>query len=133
MHCSAARSLRIQFDGTQNVSDVGVRQSVFVKPGWYRFEAYVRTNEVSTDEGVAFNIVDPEAPKRLNFTTGPMLGTNDWKLVEHSFQVVPGTGLLQLSLVRKPSLRFDNLIRGTVWVDGVSIRTEIGMASRRAR
>ncbi len=121
VHYSGARSLRTQFDGTQNVSNIGVSETVFLKPGRYRFQAYIRTRDISTDEGVAFSVVDPEAPKRLSFTTESMLGSNDWKLVDHAFQVLPGTGLVQVSLVRKPSLRFDSLIRGTVWIDHVSI------------
>jgi hypothetical protein len=28
---------------------------------------------------------------------------------------------VQVSLVRKPTWKFDNLIRGTVWIDGVRI------------
>jgi tetratricopeptide (TPR) repeat protein len=129
VHYSGTRSLRLQFDGTQNVSNIGVRQTVFLKPGRYRLEAYFRTTEITTDEGVALSVVDSEAPKRLSFTTEGMLGSNNWQLVEHTFQVLPGTGLLQVSLVRKPSLRFDNLIRGTVWIDHVSISPDREMAS----
>jgi tetratricopeptide (TPR) repeat protein len=121
VHYSGARSLRIRFDGTQNVGDIGIRETVFLKPGWYRFQAYVRTQDVTTDEGVAFKVINSEPPYRINFTTQNAVGTNDWKLVEETFQVVPGAGLLQVGLVRKPSLRFDNLIRGTVWIDAVAI------------
>lgn len=121
---SGTRSLRIQFDGTQNLSSLGVRQSVFLQPGRYRFQAYVRTQNISTDEGIAFRVASEGAPNKLNFTTEPMLGTTDWKLVRHTFQAPPGTGLIEIRLVRTPSLRFDNLIRGTVWIDGVSINPE---------
>jgi hypothetical protein len=121
---SGARSLRIRFDGTKNVGDTGVGRSVFLKPGRYRFWAYLRTREISTDEGVAFSLADPDAPKQLSFTTEAMLGTNRWKLVEHTFQALPGTGLVEVRLVRKPSWRFDNLIRRTMWVDQVRISLE---------
>ncbi len=125
IHYAGTRSLRIQFDGSQNVGNIGVRQTVFLTAGRYRFAAYVRTKDISTDEGIAFNLMDPEAPQRLNFTTEALLGTNDWKLIEHQFQVRPGTGLIQLSIVRKPSLRFDNLIRGTAWIDQLSITSQL--------
>ncbi len=133
IHYSGRRSLRIQFDGTQNVSNIGVRQMVFLKPGNYRFQAYIRTKDISTDEGVAVTVVDNEAPKQLNFTTENLLGSNDWKLVEHSFQAPAGTGLVEVRLARKPSLRFDNLIRGTVWVDQVSISSGTQIASGGVR
>jgi O-antigen ligase len=121
---SGDRCLRIQFDGTQNVGNIGLRQTVFLKPGRYRFQAYIRTKEVSTDEGVAFSVVDEETSKRVSFTTESLLGSSDWRLVEREFEAPPGTGLVQVSLIRKPSWKFDNLIRGTVWIDGVSIGPE---------
>ncbi len=129
---SGRRSLRIQFDGTQNVSNIGVSEAVFLVPGPYRFQAYARTQDITTDEGVAFSVVDPNAPKQLNFTTEAMAGSSGWKLIEHAFQVLPGTGLVQVSLVRKPSLKFDNLIRGTVWIDDVSIRPANGVRATSA-
>lgn len=118
---SGARSLRIQFEGTQNLSNIGVRQTVFLKPGRYRFQAHVRTQEISTDEGISFRVASEQAPKLLSFTTEPILGSSDWKLVEHVFVAPPGTGLADVTLVRTPSLRFDSLIRGTLWIDQVSI------------
>ena len=117
---SGARSLRIQFDGKQNLSSLGIRQTVFLKPGRYRFQAYVRTKEISTDEGVVFQVASQQASNHLTFTTEPMLGSTDWKLVQHAF-VMPAAGLIDVRLVRTPSLRFDSLIRGTLWIDQVSI------------
>jgi O-antigen ligase len=125
VHHAGARSLRIQFDGTQNVSKIGVSQTIFLKPGRYRFEAYVRAKDLSTDEGVAFRVANEEATNRLSFTIKPVLGSTDWAAVEHSFTVPPtGAGLVNVQLVRTPSLRFDNLIRGTLWIDQVSISPE---------
>jgi O-antigen ligase/tetratricopeptide (TPR) repeat protein len=125
IHYSGSRSLRIQFDGTQNLSSIGLRQNVFLKPGRYRFTAYVRSKDISTDEGIAFRVASEQAPNRMNFTTEPVLVTTNWKLVQHSF-VVPqdAAGLADVGLVRTRSLRFDNLIRGTLWVDQVSISPE---------
>jgi hypothetical protein len=70
-----------------------------------------------------------EAANRLSFTTKPVLGSTDWTLVEHPFTVPPtGAGLVDIQLVRTPSLRFDNLIRGTLWMDAVRIGPEMGFA-----
>lgn len=52
-HYSGTRSLRIQFEGTENVGNLRVGQTVFLKPGPYRFRAHVRTKDLSTDEGVS--------------------------------------------------------------------------------
>ena len=105
---SGPRSLRIRFDGTQNLTSIGIWQMIFLKPGRYRFQAYVRTQDLSTDEGIAFRVTSEQAPNRLNFTTEPMLGSTDWTLVKRSFEVLPGAGLAEVRLVRTPSLRFDS-------------------------
>jgi hypothetical protein len=120
-----SRSLRVQFDGTQNLKAVDVRQNVYLKPDRYRFEAYVRAKDISTDEGISFHIANEQAPNRLSFTTQPILGSSEWTLIQHSF-IVPknASGLTEVRLVRTPSLRFDNLVRGTLWVDEVRIRPE---------
>jgi hypothetical protein len=42
-------------------------------------------------------------------------------ILERVFDAPPDGGLVRVSLARKRSLKFDSLIRGTVWVDQVSI------------
>ena len=118
---SGGRSLRVQFDGTENPSDVGVRQAVFLTPGRYRLSGYVRTKELSTDEGVSLRVVNEGGPVPIDAATETLRGTNDWTLVERVFDAPPGGGLVRVSLTRKPSLKFDNLLRGSVWIDQMSI------------
>ena len=43
-----------------------------------------------------------------------MVGTHDWTLVEHPFVAPEGVGLVRVSLIRKPSLRFDSLMQRDV-------------------
>jgi hypothetical protein len=121
MRHSGGRSLRIQFDGSTNTGEIGVEQAVFVKPGRYRFQAHIRTREVSTDEGVHFRVVYDETPKELDVATEDLRGSNDWTMVERVFNAPPGGGLVRVLLARKPSLKFDNKVAGTVWVDDVSL------------
>jgi O-antigen ligase/tetratricopeptide (TPR) repeat protein len=118
---SGRRSLQIRFDGTQNLGEIGVEQTVFLPPGRYRFQAYVRTQEISTDQGVAFRLTSENTPQPINVTTDALRGTNEWTLVERMVEAPPGGALTRLSIVRKPSLKFDNLIGGTAWIDRVSI------------
>jgi hypothetical protein len=103
------------------VADIGVWQQVFLQSGRYRFRAYVRTLDVSTNEGVAFRVVYGDSPKQLDMTTEDLKGSNEWTLVERVFDAPPKGGLVTVSLARKPSLKFDNLIRGTAWIDQVEI------------
>jgi hypothetical protein len=118
---SGERSLRIRFDGTMNPGAIGVEQTVFLKAGRYRFDAYIRTQEISTDQGVAFRLASDASSQQLDVTTEQLRGSHDWTRVERAFEVPSGAGLVRVSLVRTPSLKFDNLVRGTVWVDQVSI------------
>ncbi len=118
---TGARSLRLRFDGSANPGRTGVEQIVFLRPGRYRIQAYVRTEELSTDQGLHLRVVNDAAPKTLDVTTDDLRGTNDWTLVERVFDAPPAPGLVRISVERTPSLKFDSLIRGTAWIDDVSL------------
>jgi len=118
-----ARSLRVQFDGTENVTRTGLQETVVLKPGRYRFRAWVRARDLSTDEGVALHVEGQDGPGP-NFTSEAVTGSTEWKLVERELVAPAGTGLVTIRLARKASLKFDNLLKGTLWVDDVSIQPE---------
>ena len=121
MH-AGARSLKLEFDKSKNLTNFGVRQEFYLRPGSYRFRAWVKTQDLNTDQGVSFKVTNDMG--RTLFTTEPSLGSTDWKLVEKSFEVPPGAGSSHISLTRIASLRFDDLLAGTLWIDDVSIRPE---------
>jgi hypothetical protein len=118
---SGARALRIRFNGDQNVGETGVQEDVFLKPGRYRFQAYVRVKDLSTDQGVFFRLRYEEKSEQRDVTTESVRGTTDWTLLERVFDMPRDSGLVTVSLAREPSLKFDNLVRGTLWVDDESI------------
>jgi hypothetical protein len=113
-------SLRISFGGKENVN-YSIAQRAVVKPGPYRFAAWIRTEGITTDQGIGWQIVDAEASSRLNVSTEQRLGTSDWSQVEATFNVLAETDLLEVRLSRRASRKFDNKISGTVWVDKVSL------------
>jgi len=121
---SGAHSLRIRFAGNENINYSYVSETAFVKPGKYRFEAWVRTDHLTTDEGVGFRVLDPAAPSALDVRTERLTGTNDWKRIERVFDVGPKTQLILIQVVRQPSLKFDNKIAGAVWIDSVKLTRE---------
>lgn len=96
-----------------------VSQREVVKPGTYRFEAEMRASEITTDQGVGFRIVDAEDGRRLDVRTERLRGTTDWRRVELRFRTPERTKLVEIQVVREPSLKFDNKISGTVWIDEV--------------
>ena len=110
-------SARVRFDGAENVGSASLSESTFLPAGRYKFQAYVKTDEITTNQGMFFGL----SATGVNVTTDNFLGTRDWTLVEKTFQVPPDAGLLEVSLRRNPSLKFDNQIKGTVWIDDVRI------------
>ena len=115
-----AWSLRIQFNGTANVDFHHISLNAVVPPGRYRFHARIRTEHLTTDQGLFFRIADPEAPNRLTAETTPVLGTSDWHDIQSVFAVGPTTRFIEISVNRRPSLRFENKINGTIWIEGLS-------------
>jgi tetratricopeptide (TPR) repeat protein len=119
--CSGQWSLRISFPGTTNLAYGGVSQMAFVKPGPCRFQACVRSEGITTDQGIRFRIFDVDAPARLNVSTREFSGTTAWTRVEQKLLIPPETKLLQVQVVRQPSNKFDNKISGIIWVDAVRL------------
>jgi Tfp pilus assembly protein PilF len=119
---SGSRSARLMFDGTENLSYEGLFQYVLVSPGTrYHFQGFLRTDQISTESGVRFEIVDPKDPSHLDVVTQNETGTLPWTLEQIDFTTGPHTRLILIRLVRRPSGRLDNKLRGTVWIDDVTI------------
>lgn len=119
---SGERSARIVFDGSQNLNYGNLFQQVLVTPGThYRFQGYLRTDQITTDSGVRFEIYDPKDQKHLDVLTPNERGTQPWTLEEADFTTGPQTHLIRVRVFRAPSDRLDNKISGTVWVDDVKI------------
>jgi len=126
---SGLRSARIIFDGTQNLNYEQLFQYVIVSPGThYRFHGNLHTDQIMTESGMRFEILDPTDPKSLDVLTPNETGTIPWTLEEADFATGPHTHIILVQVRRKPSERLDNKIRGTVWVDDVGI---VPVGSRR--
>ena len=108
------RSLKIAFDAADNLDFHHVWQPVWLGPGRYRLTAWIRTENLSTDQGIGLRI-DGAA-------TEAFTGTHDWTQVTTDFTVAGKPALEKLEIVRHPSLKFDSKPRGTVWVDDVELR-----------
>jgi hypothetical protein len=118
----AVRSARLAFDGTKNLSYDGLYQSVLVSPSTrYRFQGFLRTDQISTESGIRFEILDPKDQKNLDITTQNETGTAQWTLEQAEFTTGSQTRLILIRIARKPSVRLDNKLRGTVWIDDISL------------
>jgi hypothetical protein len=116
---SGRRSLRVIFDGTSNVNFENIWQFVPVQPNTrYRFNAYLRAQEITTDKGMRFQIAGSGISNQF---TPNVVGTQPWTLEDVEFTTGSETRLLRISLRRETSTKFGNKIGGTVWVDDVSL------------
>ena len=118
---SGSQALRITFAGTENVSYRQTYQNAWVTPGLHRLRAQIRTEGITTNEGVHLHVTDPYAPALLDVRSESFTGTHAWGPVEVSFVVLPATSLVNVAVCRESSRKFDNKIAGTVWIDDVSL------------
>ena len=119
---SGGRAARVVFDGTKNLEYQNLTQTVLVFPGMrYRFQGFIRTDKISTESGMRFEIVDPKDPQHLDVLTANETGTLPWTLEQSDFTTGPNTHMLVIRLLRRPSQRLDNRLNGTVWIDDVSL------------
>jgi tetratricopeptide (TPR) repeat protein len=119
---SGSRSARLVFDGTQNLTYDGLYQSILVSPTThYRFQGFLHTEQISTDSGMRFEILDPRDQKDLDVMTQNETGTAPWTLEQADFTTGSQTHVILIRIARKPSERLDNKLRGTVWIDDISL------------
>lgn len=114
-------SLRISFAGTQNLDFAAASQMAFVTPGPYHLRASIRTEGLTTDQGIRFRIADAELPTSLDVTFRQFKGTMSWSPVDQDFVVLAATRLLRIQVIRQPSLKFGNKISGTVWINNLKL------------
>jgi hypothetical protein len=131
---TGSRALRITFDGSENLDFKNLWQFVPVEPRQrYHFKAYLRLEGISTDSGARFAISDAFDNAALQILTPDFVGSQPWSLVEADFVTGPQTHLLTIALRRIPSWKFDNKLRGTVWVDDVSLEPASEVAKESPR
>jgi hypothetical protein len=117
-----SRSLRIEFDGTENLYYGSVLQFVAAKPSTiYTISAFTRSQAITTDAGVGVQISDGYDSNKILGSTDPLIGTTPWSEQSFSFETPPNTRLLIVRIVRYPSQKLDNKISGAFWLSRVSL------------
>jgi hypothetical protein len=118
-------SLRIDFTVSRNDQYEPVYQIVPVLPRQtYRLEAYVRTQEITSDTGPGLLVRDITPGGFPDAASETSVGTTPWHLVRASFTTGPRTQAVQVSFWRPRSRVFPTEIVGTAWLDAVSLRPE---------
>ena len=128
---SGNHSLRLTFDGKSNVNFTGVCHYVPVRPSTsYRFSAWVRTRELTSDQGIRFQLHSLGVQDSSVVVTPDVHGSQPWTQIRIPY--VSGNDVLELQvcLLRFPSDREGNKIQGTAWVDDVALVPESAERSK---
>jgi hypothetical protein len=116
------KSLRLDFDGTQNLEYGHVFQYVPVTPNTvYTFSAQIRAQGITTDSGPRFEVLDAYDPSKLSVSTENMIGSSDWSAHPLEFETKPDTRMLIIKIARPVSHKLGNRLAGTVWIARVTL------------
>ncbi len=122
MRVDGSKSLRVVFNGKQNLEYGHVLQYVPVMPNSpYKFSAYTRAQGITTDSGPRFEILDAFDPAKLSLSTENVTGNSGWSPHQMEFKTGPETRLLIIKLARPASHKFDNKLAGTVWITRITL------------
>jgi hypothetical protein len=114
------RSLKIVFNGKENVDFHHVYQLVALKPNTeYVLKAHMKTKGVTTKSGIRIEIsgVGPA----FYGASESLIGDNGWKELMVAFQTPPQSQGGVFRVRRAKTDKFDRLISGTVWIDNISL------------
>jgi hypothetical protein len=121
------RSLRIEFDGEENWSGPLLTQYVWLETnGPYRLEYAILTENLTTDKGLYFAIrqVFPAEGAGPPVRGPEHLEDSDWLFQSIPFDAPRAGTLVEISLQRDSSRKFDCQIRGRAWVDDIHVTSE---------
>ena len=114
------RSLRISFNGKENVDFHHVYQFVALRPDCdYVLKANIKTKAVTTKSGIKISIAG--IGQDFLATSEPLTGDNEWKELTVPFRTSNQSQGGVIRVRRDKTDKFDRFIAGTVWVDNVRL------------
>lgn len=117
------RCMRMDFTVGRNEVYVGPHEFVPVDPNHkYLLQAYVRTQNITSDSGPRLQVVDPVCPTCMNFLSETTEGTTPWHLITLNVLTGPKTQLIEVVVLRLRGRSFPTEITGSFWMDSVSLR-----------
>ncbi|MGH7972267.1 MAG: carbohydrate binding domain-containing protein, partial [Limisphaerales bacterium] len=122
---AGARSARVDFTFAQNENNEPLFEIVPVAPGHsYRFQADVRSEDISSGSGPRLRVTDPDCSHCLDVSTDDTEGTTDWHPVSVNFSTGPAARQVLISVWRPRCMSFPSDISGRFWVDAVSLQDD---------
>ena len=124
------RSLRMDFEGGANIDLYEPLQFVAVEPDvTYHFQAYLRTEALTTESGLGFYVYDPGNQGFVYLLTNRLTGSHPWTALAGDIHTGAGTHVLEIVVRRQQSRLFENKLSGTAWIDDVSLIPATGDAT----
>jgi len=119
---SGRQSLRLSFDGKHNPNQDLACITGVVTPGIkYLFSGWVKTRDLTGDEGVRFHLRASGPTAIPIVTTKEFHGTSPWTFVDQEWTAGPNAHLIQVCVSRDGSTNPDIHISGDAWVDDVTL------------
>src|SRR6266446_2323362 len=117
------QSLRLFFEGKRNTNYDGVCTNAEVRSETtYRFSAWVRTQALTSDEGVRFRLSWFSDSRASGFTDSQdSRGTQTWTRVEMPWTSGKDVRRTRVCVLRYLSRGLDARIQGTAWIDDISL------------
>ena len=97
----------------------------------YKFSAWVRTQALTSDQGIRFRLEWAENSHAASADTPEFHGTQDWSQVELRWVSPPDAHQVRACVARNPSDVYGSRIHGTAWVDDVSLVPDSSPAGRK--
>jgi hypothetical protein len=115
------KSLKITF-GDSNISFAHLSQIVpLPQPGDYTLEFCLRSEGLTTDQKPYFALAGYPVESGAALRTGMFPESTPWSKTTAHFSVGPGCKAIRLTLRRDRSEKFNNKLKGTLWLDRVRI------------
>ena len=122
MKHSGNQSLLLGFDGKHNVNFTDVCHLAEVQPDTsYRLSAWVRTQSLTTNEGVRLRLIWRENSQGRSADTLDLHGTQPWTEIELPWTAAKDVHQVRVCISRNPAIDFNARIQGTAWVDDVAL------------
>jgi tetratricopeptide (TPR) repeat protein len=109
-------SLMVSFNGTQNIDYAHLAHDLVVEPGKrYNLTFWMKTEGISTNEGMFVEVLGCKECQ----PSEKQMGTNYWQ--QHRIPFTAIGDVVTVRLRRVPTSKFDNLLKGKVWLDGFDL------------
>jgi hypothetical protein len=116
------KSLHVQFEG-ENIGASFLYQIVPIfEAGAHQLDLFLRTKDLTTDQTPFVLIQGYPDGAAVSVRSDGFPPSSEWSKISVPFAVDSGCKAIVLALHRNRSSKFDNAIKGELWIDGVVLR-----------